>query len=273
MRDDLAAFLETSRDAISTVEIELNTAALATLEEARGLLDSGKRDEAQTLLTTSLKTNPDARALGELLDSTRIRPVSMGATVPIKRSAESEPEDGGSADRDRRTPPHSQMPAGYAAVAADAHRRAASAAGRHDGRGALVVEGDVVDWRRGGGGSARRRDVTCRSRSTTPRRNPAAVTTAWRPSREARRNAIDRDDDAGHHANDIRAGATRDDGDGDPSDTDGRDIRQHRERRNAVDSQAGHRSAREYNDAYDGNTAGGAGRPGSRAHREADVRG
>ena len=92
MRDDFAAFLESSRDAISTIEIELNTAALATLEEAQQLLATGQKDEAQTLLTTTLKTNPDARALGELLDSTRLRPPSLGATVPIKRDLTPMPE-------------------------------------------------------------------------------------------------------------------------------------------------------------------------------------
>ncbi len=92
MRDDFAAFLESSRDAISTIEIELNTAARATLEEAQQLLATGQKDEAQTLLTTTLKTNPDARALGELLDSTRLRPPSLGATVPIKRDLTPMPE-------------------------------------------------------------------------------------------------------------------------------------------------------------------------------------
>ena len=92
MRDDFAAFLESSRDAISTVEIELNTAAETTLEEAKQLLATGQKDEAQTLLTTTLKTNPDARALGELLDSTRLRPPSLGATVPINRDLAPMPE-------------------------------------------------------------------------------------------------------------------------------------------------------------------------------------
>jgi hypothetical protein len=85
MRNELAAFLESSRDAISTVEIELSTSAQQTLEEAKSLLAAGQKDEAHTLLTTTLKSNPDARALGELLDSTRARPASLGATVPIKR--------------------------------------------------------------------------------------------------------------------------------------------------------------------------------------------
>jgi serine/threonine protein kinase len=84
MRDDLAAFHERSRDAISTVEIELNSAAQATVDEATSLLASGRKDEAQTLLTSALKTNPDARAVGALLDSTRL-PAAAGATVAIHR--------------------------------------------------------------------------------------------------------------------------------------------------------------------------------------------
>jgi hypothetical protein len=87
MRRDLAAFLDRSRDAISTVEIELQTAAEQTVAEARNLLDAGRKQDAQTLLTSALKINPDARAVGDLLDSTHGRPASIGATVPIKRTA------------------------------------------------------------------------------------------------------------------------------------------------------------------------------------------
>ena len=155
MRDDFAAFLESSRDAISTVEIELNTAAQATLEEAKQLLATGQKDEAQTLLTTTLKTNPDARALGELLDSTRLRPPSLGATVPIKRDLAPMPE----IPTEREVVRARGHRAGTGHRHADA-RPAKGGSGGDDGdRAATLVDGHVVDRWRGRCRAARRRGV------------------------------------------------------------------------------------------------------------------
>jgi serine/threonine-protein kinase len=85
MRSALASFFDQSRDAISTVELELQTAAEETVAEARSLLEAGRKEDAQTLLTSVLKFNPDARGVGELLDATRAGTTTLGATVPIER--------------------------------------------------------------------------------------------------------------------------------------------------------------------------------------------
>ena len=69
MKNALAAFLSTSRDLITAIYAQDTVTATRTVIEAQGLIAAGKTADAQTLLSATLKVNPHAANVRQLLES------------------------------------------------------------------------------------------------------------------------------------------------------------------------------------------------------------
>jgi serine/threonine protein kinase len=90
MRNDLAAFLATSRDAIHATQAELNLKLRQVVSDANDLIETGRVEESRTLLSTALGDNPDAVEIRNLLEKTSGRPVialADAVTEPNRRAA------------------------------------------------------------------------------------------------------------------------------------------------------------------------------------------
>ena len=69
MKNALVAFLASSREAIATKQAEVVATTERVIVEAKSLLASGKRKEAEPLLTSALRSNPDAEEIRTLLQT------------------------------------------------------------------------------------------------------------------------------------------------------------------------------------------------------------
>ena len=69
MKNALAAFLASSREAIVTKQAEIQATTERVLVEAKSLIASGRMAEATPLLTSVLRSNPDAEEARTLLEA------------------------------------------------------------------------------------------------------------------------------------------------------------------------------------------------------------
>ena len=82
MKNALAAFLATSRDLITAIYAQDTVTATRTVIEAQGMIAAGKTADAQTLLSATLKVNPHAAGVRQLLgELTTISPAPIGTTA------------------------------------------------------------------------------------------------------------------------------------------------------------------------------------------------
>lgn len=82
MKNALAAFLSTSRDLITAIHAQETVTAQRTVIEAQGLVAAGKAADAQTLLSATLKVNPQAAGVRKMLDEiTTVAPAPIGTTM------------------------------------------------------------------------------------------------------------------------------------------------------------------------------------------------
>jgi serine/threonine-protein kinase len=72
MRNALAAFMASSRDAIAATQAEVSARDRRTVIEAQTMIAKGMAAEAQTLLAQTLQSNPDADGVRRLLGATRL---------------------------------------------------------------------------------------------------------------------------------------------------------------------------------------------------------
>ena len=95
MKNALAAFLSTSRDMITMIHAQDTVTAQRTVIEAQGLVAAGKAADAQTLLSQTLKVNPQASGVRQFLDELNTLAPSPNTTMlpqddvtmPVSRSA------------------------------------------------------------------------------------------------------------------------------------------------------------------------------------------
>ena len=93
MENALVAFLASSRDAIVTKQAEVQATTERVLIEAKSLIASGRMAEATPLLTSVLRSNPDAEEARTLLeagqDTSGIVAASPASAAPPKTGSES----------------------------------------------------------------------------------------------------------------------------------------------------------------------------------------
>ncbi len=96
MKNALAAFLATSRDLITAIYAQDTVTATRTVIEAQSLIAAGKTADAQTLLSATLKVNPQAANVRQLLgELTTVAPEPIRTmpppgydpTLPVRPSA------------------------------------------------------------------------------------------------------------------------------------------------------------------------------------------
>ena len=96
MKNALAAFLATSRDLITAIYAQDTVTATRTVIEAQHLIAAGKTADAQTLLSATLKVNPQAANVRQLLgELTTVAPEPIRTmpppgydpTLPVRPSA------------------------------------------------------------------------------------------------------------------------------------------------------------------------------------------
>ena len=84
MKNALAAFLASSRDAIVTKQAEVQATTERVLIEAKSLIASGRIAEATPLLTSVLRSNPDAEEARTLLEAGGDTPAIVPAPSPLR---------------------------------------------------------------------------------------------------------------------------------------------------------------------------------------------
>ena len=97
MKNALAAFLASSREAIVTWQAEVSARTERLIVEARSLITGGRSAEAMPLLTSLLRENPDAEKARELLHS------AAGASIAAPEAPAAPPESTVRVPPDRST--------------------------------------------------------------------------------------------------------------------------------------------------------------------------